>query len=234
MKSIAVVAAFAVVFLANGAEWRVSLLAPCESKSARLAAEAFADIWEKVADERPAVVSELPAEGDVVVFGEEQMNPFTFRQRLAGKLPPNEFRNGSDAYRLLSQKEGDRTLLFLLNARPRSLFYAVYRFFELRADCSWFWDGDRIPKGRAPDIDGLDVTESPRFDWRGLRYFANRSTETIQPHTPPCGLGRSVGLTSVACATTMTGMSRWRRCARTWPLFSVNSPPSTGLAQTSA
>ena len=180
MKLVVGIAVLAAAFLANGAERRVSLLAPSEAKSARLAAEAFADVWEKVADERPAIVSELPAEGDVVVFGEEQVNPFTFRRRLDGKLPPNEFRNGSDAYRLFSQKDGDRTLLFLLNARPRSLFYAVYRFFELRADCAWFWDGDRIPKGPAPDIGGLDVTESPRFDWRGLRYFAHRSLHRFQ------------------------------------------------------
>ena len=160
----------------------VSLLAP-EGESARqvrLAAETFADLWEKVSGERPAIVGELPANGDVVVFGEEQSNPFTFRRRLDGKLPPNTLRDGSDAYRLLSQKDGDRTLLFLLNARPRALFYAVYRFFELRADCAWFWDGDRIPKGRAPEVGGLDVTESPRFDWRGLRYFAHRSLHRFQ------------------------------------------------------
>lgn len=180
MKSVIVLTVFAVAFLAKGAERRISLLAPSNTKSVRLAADAFADVWEKVTDERPTIVSELPAEGDVVVFGEEEWNRFTFARRLDGKLPPNEFRNGSDAYRLLSQKEGDRTLLFLLNARPRSLFYAVYRFFELRADCAWFWDGDRIPKGPAPDIGGLDVTESPRFDWRGLRYFAHRSLHRFQ------------------------------------------------------
>ena len=158
----------------------VSLLAPGDSKSVRLAAETFADLWEKVSGETPAIIDALPEKGDVVVFGEEQSNAFVFRRRLDGKLPPNELRDGSDAYRLLSQKDGDRTLLFLLNARPRSLFYAVYRFFELRADCSWFWDGDRIPKGRAPDIDGIDVTESPRFDWRGLRYFGHRSLHRFQ------------------------------------------------------
>lgn len=174
---------FAVVAIAAGtvtAATSVALFVPDGVKTARLAAEEFASRWEKVSDERPAIVTSLPEKGDVVVFGEEQMNPFTFRRRLDGKLPPNEFRNGSDAYRLLSQKDGDRTLLFLLNARPRSLFYAVYRFFELRADCAWFWDCDRIPKGPAPDIGGLDVTESPRFDWRGLRYFAHRSLHRFQ------------------------------------------------------
>lgn len=158
----------------------VLLLAPEGAKSARLAAEAFADLWEKVTDERPPIVSSLPNAGDVVVFGEEQTNPFTFRRRLDGKLPPNELRDGSDAYRLLSREEGGRTLLFLLNARPRALFYAVYRFFELRADCAWFWDEDRVPKGPAPDLRGLDVAESPRFDWRGLRYFGHRSLHRFQ------------------------------------------------------
>ena len=180
MKSVIVFAVLAFAILANGAERRISLLAPSDTKSVRLAADAFADVWEKVTDERPAIVSEFPAEGDVIVFGEEEWNRFTFARRLDGKLPPNTLRNGSDAYRLISQKDGERTLLFLLNARPRSLFYAVYRFFELRADCSWFWDGDRIPKGPAPDIGGLDITELPRFDWRGLRYFAHRSLHRFQ------------------------------------------------------
>lgn len=180
MKSVVFGAFFAVVFAAYGASGQIYLLAPQGAKSVRLAADAFADVWEKVTDKRPEIVSELPVDGDVIVFGEEEWNNFTFSRRLEGKLPSNTLRHGSDAYRLLSQKDGDRTLLFLLNARPRSLFYAVYRFFELRADCSWFWDGDRIPKGDAPDISDLDITESPRFDWRGLRYFAHRSLHRFQ------------------------------------------------------
>ena len=164
MKSVVFGAFFAVVFAAYGVSGQIYLLAPQGAKSVRLAADAFADVWEKVTDKRPEIVSELPVDGDVIVFGEEEWNNFTFSRRLEGKLPSNTLRHGSDAYRLLSQKDGDRTLLFLLNARPRSLFYAVYRFFELRADCSWFWDGDRIPKGDAPDISDLDITESPRFD----------------------------------------------------------------------
>ena len=156
------------------------LLAPPDAKFVSDAAAVFADLWEKVTGHKPKVVSELPDKGDVVVFGEECWNSFTRERRLDGMLPPNRFRDGSDAYRLLSRKDGDRTVLFLLNARPRSLFYAVYRFFELRADCAWFWDGDRVPKGPKPDIGGLDLTESPRFDWRGLRYFAHRSLHRFQ------------------------------------------------------
>ena len=68
MNLIVIFAALAVAILANGAERRVSLLAPSDTKSVRLAADAFADVWEKVTDERPAIVSELPAEGDVIVL----------------------------------------------------------------------------------------------------------------------------------------------------------------------
>ena len=62
------------VVLASG--WKasaaagVSLLAPEGAKSARLAAGTFADLWEKVTDERPPIVSSLPDVGAVVVFGE--------------------------------------------------------------------------------------------------------------------------------------------------------------------
>jgi hypothetical protein len=48
----------------------VSLLAPGDSKSVRLAAETFADLWEKVSGETPAIIDALPEKGDVVVFGE--------------------------------------------------------------------------------------------------------------------------------------------------------------------
>ena len=158
----------------------VRLFAPKDSRIANLAAETFAGLWERVTGIRPEICGSFPDSGDVVVFGEERENPCTFKWRLDGRLPPNTLRNGSDSYRILSRKDGDRTVLFLLNARPRSLLYAVYRFFELRADCAWFWDCDRIPKGMNPDIGGLDVAESPRFDWRGLRYFAHRSLHRFQ------------------------------------------------------
>lgn len=60
------------------------------------------------------------------------------------------------------------------------MLYGVYRFFELRADCRYFWDGDIIPGRKDIDIGGMNVCESPRFEYRGLRYFAHRSLKRVQ------------------------------------------------------
>ena len=75
------VAATVALSSAVAASNTVVLLVPGDVKTAHLAAEEFATLWEKVADERPAMVTSLPEKGDVVVFGEEQMNPFTQRLR---------------------------------------------------------------------------------------------------------------------------------------------------------
>lgn len=58
--SVMVFTIIAVAFLAKGAEGRISLLAPSDAKSVRLAADAFADVWEKVTDESPTVLRRLP------------------------------------------------------------------------------------------------------------------------------------------------------------------------------
>ena len=156
------------------------LVFPPENEALRLAAQTFAGLWQEVSGDRPSAAETCPAAGDVVVFGSECVNRETFRRRLDGTLGPNRLREGSDGYQLKSVRDGGRTSLYVIGARPRAVFYAVYRFFELRADCAYFWDGDRIPKGLAPDLRGLDLTESPRFDWRGMRYFGHRSLHRFQ------------------------------------------------------
>jgi len=64
--------------------------------------------------------------------------------------------------------------------RGRSTLYAVYDFFERRAGCRYFWDGDIIPSAETVDITGLNVENSPRFEYRGIRYFAHRSLHRFQ------------------------------------------------------
>ena len=165
---------------AVAAERPVELVVQGDARIARLSAETFAGLWKRVTGTEPRIVEKPSAGCDLVVFGSTPFNRYTFERTISGELPADGLRNGSDAYRLLSRQEDGRTVLYLLNARPRALLYAVYRFFELRADCAWFWDEDRVPQGPAPDLSGLDITESPRFEWRGLRYFAHRSLHRFQ------------------------------------------------------
>lgn len=67
----------------------------------------------------------------------------------------------------------------MADARPRAALYAVYRYFEKFCGCRWFWDGDRIPKRNLP-LQNIDLTESPVFEYRGIRYFAHRSLHRFQ------------------------------------------------------
>ena len=118
---------------------------------------------------------------DLIVVGSDAVNAFTHAKIIEKVIPQFRMATGSDAYYIHSACEPNgRRLLFLAGARPRSILYAVYRFFELRANCRYFWDGDIVPHADGIDITGLDVTESPRFSYRGLRYFAHRSLTRFQ------------------------------------------------------
>ena len=157
----------------------ISLLVPRDCEIATIAAETFRDLWNKVCGETPAVVNNDPG-GDLVVFGSDAVNSFSHAKIIDGTIGDFKVKAGGDGYQIVSATDGGRTLLFLAQGRPRALLYAVYRFFELRADCRWFWDGDIVPKGPVPSISGMNTVESPRFDYRGLRYFAHRSLHRFQ------------------------------------------------------
>ena len=60
------------------------------------------------------------------------------------------------------------------------MLYAVYDLLERRAGCRWFWDGDVVPRRKTLAVTGFDLLERPRFDYRGLRYFAHRSLDRFQ------------------------------------------------------
>jgi len=117
---------------------------------------------------------------DLVVIGHDFVNSFTRKCIENGVLHQLTLGEGSDAYSLVSSTDGDRKLLFLAGGSGRSTLYAVYDFFERQAGCQWFWDGDIIPHLDNIPMAGLDVTEAPRFQYRGIRYFAHRSLNRFQ------------------------------------------------------
>ena len=145
-----------------------------------IAARTFADLWFQVTCVKLDIVTEAPADGDLVVIGSDAANHFVHEKIIDGTIRDFALRTGSDDYVVKSAFENGRHLLFLAGGRGRALLYAVYDFFERSAGCHYFWDGDVIPS--LPDIDivNLDVAESPRFDYRGLRYFAHRSLDRFQ------------------------------------------------------
>ena len=145
-----------------------------------IAAGEFVSLWRQVTGETPEIVTEDDPASDLVVLGSDAYNAFAHAQIVAKTIPQFRIATGTDAYHLLSAESGSRRMLFIAGGRPRALLYGVYRFFELRADCRYFWDGDLVPKRDAIDIAGLDLAEAPRFRYRGLRYFAHRSLTRFQ------------------------------------------------------
>ena len=148
---------------------------------AAIAAAEFSALWKKVTGEKIPVTVGDDGRSDLVVLGSDADNAFVHRMIVEKTIPQFRLVSGADDYQLRSAVDASgRKLLFIAGGRPRALLYGVYRFFELRANCRYFWDGDLVPPAGSIDITGLDLRESPRFRYRGLRYFAHRSLTRFQ------------------------------------------------------
>ena len=89
-------------------------------------------------------------------------------------------RYGTDDYCIKTYKKDNRNILILAGGRGRSTIYAIYDYFERIMGCGYFWDGDIIAKKDEIIFDDISIVESPRFEYRGLRYFAHRGLKRFQ------------------------------------------------------
>lgn len=166
---------------------RITVVYPSRSHSAyAIAADVFSSLARQIAAAEVRVVcdetllTEEVTESDLtVLIGSDAVNHAVADLYLAQKIAPLGIRYGSDEYCIRSFCIDQKPCLLLVGGRPRSTLYAVYRYFELFCGCRWFWDGDRIPQTRLP-LEGIDLCESPRFEYRGIRYFAHRSLHRFQ------------------------------------------------------
>lgn len=152
----------------------------------RIAAEEFCALAYQVAGVKVSIRTDEEVSGQemnefskLVLLGNDGVNHLTTQIYMEGKLDDVDIRCGSDDYGIKSLKSGDCDVLLLTGGRPRAVLYAVYRYFEVFCGCRWFWDGDRIGKGVLPLTD-IHLVESPRFEYRGIRYFAHRSLHRFQ------------------------------------------------------
>ncbi len=130
---------------------------------------------------RSAAVSDSDdGKSDLVIIGSDAINDFLMNEMLYGSAPELSIQYGTDSYRILTYKKGERNVLVLAGGRARSTIYAVYDYFERVMGCRYFWDGDVIPKSDEIVTGGIDFSESPRFLYRGLRYFAHRGLKRFQ------------------------------------------------------
>lgn len=160
-------------------DWKI--LKPIDApKAYEIAANEFQAFYEAVTNKKLDIITADDKKSNLVIIGADFVNRFT-RDAIEDKLiAPLDLGAGSDSYRILSAKENQCNLLFLAGGSGRSTLYAVYDFFERNAGCRYFWDGDVIPKADDIHMTGLDISESPRFAYRGLRYFAHRSLSRFQ------------------------------------------------------
>jgi len=145
----------------------------------QLPAQEFKKYYEQITGSK-AVITAVPAAGeDMVILGSDAVNSYTHDKILDGTLPELNIVTGSDSYKIVSVRGNGRNLLFFAAGCKRAYFYAVYHFFELQG-CRYFWDGDRIPAGQEISLADWNIAETPRFHYRGLRYFAHRSLNRFQ------------------------------------------------------
>lgn len=165
---------------------KLDVIYPAHEHSAyKIAAEAFCALAERVAGVRARLLTdEEYLNGDAcgetsVLIGNDAVNSVTMELYLSGKTEGFGIRYCTDDYCIRSVEDDGKKYLLLAGGRPRAAIYAVYRYFEVFCGCRWFWDGDRIPK-KELSFGEIDLTESPRFEYRGLRYFAHRSLHRFQ------------------------------------------------------
>lgn len=158
----------------------LKIVYPAGREHCQEAANVFASLYRQITDVTPALITEAEDDCDLVVIGGDDENVFTHKMIMEAKVPAFRIRYGTDDYHLYSIKENDRRILFLVGGNTRALFYAVYDYFETYGGCSYFWDGDIIPKAESLPMEDIDRAESSRFQYRGLRYFAHRSLTRFQ------------------------------------------------------
>lgn len=155
----------------------------CAHTAYTIAAEQFRSLAEKIAGIRIKTVSDSEFQGfdgtKTVILGSDAVNAVSMQLYLSGKVDSFHIRCGSEDYSMQSQCLDGTDVLLLAGGRPRAILYAVYRYFELYCGCRWFWDGDRLKQGALP-MRGIFCKESPRFEYRGIRYFAHRSLHRFQ------------------------------------------------------
>lgn len=144
------------------------------------AAQVFQDMYEKVTGCKLKIVDADDGISDLFVIGSDAVNDFLMDEMIEGRVESLNIRYGTDDYCIRSYESGKRNILILAGGRGRSTLYAVYDYFERYAGCHYFWDGDVIPHVNSIQIKGIDINESPRFEYRGLRYFAHRGLKRFQ------------------------------------------------------
>lgn len=159
----------------------VLLIKPHQNPTYEKAVSVFCDLYRKVTGKFLPVSETDDGVSPLVIIGSDAVNDVLMRAVLEGEVGSLGIRYGTDDYTLCFHTLGGRPVLILAGGRLRSTLFAIYDYFERFLGCHWFWDGDVIPHhdGEIP-MEGETVVEKPRFEYRGLRYFAHRGLKRFQ------------------------------------------------------
>ncbi len=149
-------------------------------KAYDIATEIFIDYYKKITKKEAKSVVWDDGTSDLVIIGSDAVNDFLVQEMFKGIVKPLSIRYGTDDYCYFTYKKDNRNVLVFAGGRGRSTLYAVYDYFERYCGCGYFWDGDVIPECEDIPLDIIYVTEKPRFEYRGLRYFAHRGLKRFQ------------------------------------------------------
>ena len=157
------------------------IVAPLSAdKGYRFAVDEFVQLCEKITGYSPEIIEDDDGASNLVIIGSDAVNKVSEKLLLSRKIRNFSFRFASDDFDIRTESVDGRKMLFLSGGRVRSTIYAVYTYFERVCGCRWFWDGDRVPTLDALPLDGIDISERPRFEYRGIRYFAHRALHRFQ------------------------------------------------------
>ncbi|MBO7148266.1 MAG: hypothetical protein J6V93_00250 [Clostridia bacterium] len=146
-----------------------------------LAADIFADMYERVLGERLEFADNHDYKDDILIIGNDAVNSYLAERMLENEISSLGIRYGTDDYLLRITELDNRRVIILAGGRVRSTLYAVYDFFETFADCHYFWDGDVISRLESLDLPNeYNMVNRPHFNYRGLRYFAHRGLKRYQ------------------------------------------------------
>ena len=144
------------------------------------AACVFQQMYEKVTGIKLTITETDDGISDLFVIGSDAVNDFVMNEIFEQRISSLGIRYGTDDYSVRSYRNGERNIVLFAGGRGRSTLYAIYDYFERYAGCHYFWDGDVIPHSESIPMENIDISESPRFEYRGLRYFAHRGLKRFQ------------------------------------------------------
>jgi len=153
----------------------------CE-KAYIIAGNIFCEYWKKITGKKLQIKkssANIPNR-NLILIGNDSVNKTT--HNLVTKNKNNKFniKYGTDDYHILSIEHNKNDILVLAGGCGRSTIYAVYDFFRKCVGVEYFWDGDVILPCKNINISKHDFNEKPRFQYRGLRYFAHRGLHRFQ------------------------------------------------------